>query len=200
MNTGTLAQVPASADPVHRAEPSQAHPGSLCVPPYPWAEPSSSSAWHVLPSSQHTLPALIAGRPTSYGLPTHLPPLHNRRYPSQHIALSSLAIPPLGLPTGSKADASFEATGELSTWPCPSGISPWRVGKNTDHLLLSPDNRWNNTAMDDLTYTLRQLCLRNRDGSHATQADRQRSLNLAARQLREAGFRQMRATSLKGKH
>lgn len=54
--------------------------------------------------------------------------------------------------------------------------------------------------MDDLTYTLRQLCLRNRDGSHATQADRQRSLSLAARQLSEAGFRQMRATSLKGKH
>ncbi|BAT68944.1 integrase [Pseudomonas aeruginosa] len=54
--------------------------------------------------------------------------------------------------------------------------------------------------MDDLTYTLRQLCLRNRDGSHATQADRQRSLSLAAYQLREAGFRQMRATSLKGKH
>ncbi|HAA45566.1 MAG: integrase [Halomonas sp. 54_146] len=54
--------------------------------------------------------------------------------------------------------------------------------------------------MDDLTYTLRQLCLRNRDGSHATQADRQRSLSLAARQLREVGFRQMRATSLKGKH
>ncbi|HBO2913643.1 phage integrase N-terminal domain-containing protein [Pseudomonas aeruginosa] len=54
--------------------------------------------------------------------------------------------------------------------------------------------------MDDLTYTLRQLCLRNRDGSHATQADRQRSLSLAACQLREAGFRQMRATSLKGKH
>ncbi|WP_165720896.1 phage integrase N-terminal domain-containing protein [Bordetella trematum] len=54
--------------------------------------------------------------------------------------------------------------------------------------------------MDDLTYILRQLCLRNRDGSHATQADRQRSLGLAAHQLREAGFRQMRATSLKGKH
>jgi hypothetical protein len=32
--------------------------------------------------------------------------------------------------------------------------------------------------MDDLTYTLRQLCLRNRDGSFATQADRQRSLAL----------------------
>jgi hypothetical protein len=54
--------------------------------------------------------------------------------------------------------------------------------------------------MDDLTYTLRQLCLRNRDGSFSTQADRQGSLALMARQLREAGFRQMRATSLKGKH
>jgi len=54
--------------------------------------------------------------------------------------------------------------------------------------------------MDDLTYTLRQLCQRNRDGSHNTQADRMRSLALAARQLRAAGFRQMKASSLKGKH
>ena len=54
--------------------------------------------------------------------------------------------------------------------------------------------------MDDLTYTLRQLCQRNRDGSHNTQADRMRSLALAARQLREAGFRQMKASSLKGRH
>ena len=54
--------------------------------------------------------------------------------------------------------------------------------------------------MDDLTYTLRQLCQRNRDGSHNTQADRMRSLALAARQLREAGFRQMKASSFKGKH
>jgi len=54
--------------------------------------------------------------------------------------------------------------------------------------------------MDDLTYTLRQLCQRNRDGSHATQADRTRILTLAARQLREAGFRQMKASSLNGKH
>jgi hypothetical protein len=54
--------------------------------------------------------------------------------------------------------------------------------------------------MDDLAYTLRVLCQRNRDGSHATQADRLRTLTLASRQLREAGFRQMRAGSLKGKH
>lgn len=54
--------------------------------------------------------------------------------------------------------------------------------------------------MDDLTYTLRQLCQRNRDGSHNTQADRMRSLSLAARQRREAGFRKMTASSFKGKH
>ena len=54
--------------------------------------------------------------------------------------------------------------------------------------------------MDDLTYTLQQLCQRNRDGSHATQAGRMNSLRLVARQLREAGFRQMKASSLKGKH
>lgn len=54
--------------------------------------------------------------------------------------------------------------------------------------------------MDDLAYTLRVFCQRNRDGSHATQADRLRTLTLASRQLREAAFRQMRAGSLKGKH
>ena len=54
--------------------------------------------------------------------------------------------------------------------------------------------------MDDLTFTLRTLCLRNRDGSHATQADRLRALVLMSPQLREGGFRQMRATSLTGKH
>jgi site-specific recombinase XerC len=58
---------------------------------------------------------------------------------------------------------------------------------------------WRNT-MDNLTYTLRQLCDRNRDGSHATQGDRENSLKLMARQLKEAGFRQLKATSLNGKH
>lgn len=54
--------------------------------------------------------------------------------------------------------------------------------------------------MDDLTYSLRQLCRRNRDGSHATQGDRLRSLTLMARQLRQVGFRNMRATSLQRRH
>ena len=47
--------------------------------------------------------------------------------------------------------------------------------------------------MDDLTFTLHALCKRNRDGSHATQADRRQILLLASRQLREMGFRRMRA-------
>jgi Integrase/Phage integrase, N-terminal len=54
--------------------------------------------------------------------------------------------------------------------------------------------------VDNLTFSLRQLCLRNRDGSHATQADRLGSLKLMAEQLRELGFRQLVATSLSGKH
>jgi site-specific recombinase XerC len=54
--------------------------------------------------------------------------------------------------------------------------------------------------MDNLIYSLRQLCDRNRDGSHATQGDRENSLKLMARQLKEAGFRQLKARSLNGKH
>jgi len=46
--------------------------------------------------------------------------------------------------------------------------------------------------MDDLAYGLKQLCRRNRDGSHASQADRVNGLMLMAWQLREAGFRQLR--------
>jgi len=54
--------------------------------------------------------------------------------------------------------------------------------------------------MDNLTYDLRVLCRRNRDGSYATQADRLRSLTLVSRQLLEAGFRRMRGGSIKSKH
>jgi len=54
--------------------------------------------------------------------------------------------------------------------------------------------------MDDLTYTLLNLCHRNRDGSHTTQADRRRTLTLISRQLKDAGFRRMTACSLKSKH
>lgn len=54
--------------------------------------------------------------------------------------------------------------------------------------------------MRDLNYSLKQLCRRNRDGSFATQADREHILDLIADQLQEVGFRNMDAHSLKPKH
>jgi hypothetical protein len=54
--------------------------------------------------------------------------------------------------------------------------------------------------MRDLNYQLKQLGHRNRDGSFATQADRERMLALFANQLHELGYRHMRADSLKPKH
>ena len=54
--------------------------------------------------------------------------------------------------------------------------------------------------MDDLTYELRQMCRRNRDGGHETQGQRMQSLTLIAHQLKEMGFRHMHPSSLKEKH
>jgi FKBP-type peptidyl-prolyl cis-trans isomerase 2 len=52
----------------------------------------------------------------------------------------------------------------------------------------------------DLNHQLKQLCRRNRDGSHATQRDRERMLSLIADQLHALGFRGMNSRSLKPKH
>ena len=49
--------------------------------------------------------------------------------------------------------------------------------------------------MDKLQWDLRQLCKRNRDGSFSTQAARERILDLAARELAELGYVDMRAQS-----
>ena len=54
--------------------------------------------------------------------------------------------------------------------------------------------------MDNLKHALRILCRRNRDGSHATQGDRLRSLSLIADELREVGFPNMLVTSLQRRH
>ena len=54
--------------------------------------------------------------------------------------------------------------------------------------------------MDKLQWDIHQMCLRNRDGSFATRAARERTLDMCARQLKEMGFRQLRAQSLKPKH
>ena len=54
--------------------------------------------------------------------------------------------------------------------------------------------------MRDLNYDFKQLCRRNRDGSYATQADRQHILDLCADQLHEMGVRGLRAQGFKPKH
>ena len=54
--------------------------------------------------------------------------------------------------------------------------------------------------MRELNYELKQLCLRYRDGSFATQYARERILTMVANQLHEMGFKDMRAMSLKPKH
>jgi site-specific recombinase XerC len=54
--------------------------------------------------------------------------------------------------------------------------------------------------MRDLNYELKQLCNRNRDGSYATQHDRERVLDQIADQLQELGFRHMVVAGLKPKH
>ncbi len=54
--------------------------------------------------------------------------------------------------------------------------------------------------MRDLNYQLKQLCRHCREGSHATQAMRERMLTLIANQLHELGYRGMTARSLKPKH
>ncbi|MSR15989.1 MAG: integrase [Gammaproteobacteria bacterium] len=54
--------------------------------------------------------------------------------------------------------------------------------------------------MKDLNHQLKKLCDNNRDGSYATQAQRQRLLSLIADQLRDLGFHQLNSHSLKPKH
>jgi site-specific recombinase XerC len=54
--------------------------------------------------------------------------------------------------------------------------------------------------MRNLNHQLKQLCQRNRDGSFATQADRERILYLVANQLAEMGYHQMSPDSLRPKH
>src|SRR5258706_15354216 len=54
--------------------------------------------------------------------------------------------------------------------------------------------------MRTLNYELKQLCLRNPDGSYGTRANRASILDLVANQLHDMGFRKMGARSFKPKH
>ena len=54
--------------------------------------------------------------------------------------------------------------------------------------------------MLDLQYEFKQICQRNRDGSKATQANRERMLSLFARQLYDAGYKSLTAHALGERH
>ena len=54
--------------------------------------------------------------------------------------------------------------------------------------------------MRNLNYTLKLLCKQCREGSYATQRNRERMLTLIANELHAMGYRQMQARSLKPKH
>ena len=54
--------------------------------------------------------------------------------------------------------------------------------------------------MRDLNHDFKNLCQRNRDGSFATQHDRESILTLIANQLDEDGFQHLRATGVRSKH
>ena len=53
--------------------------------------------------------------------------------------------------------------------------------------------------MRDLNHDFKNLCQRNRDGSFATQHDRESILTRIANQLDEDGFRHLRATGVRSK-
>lgn len=54
--------------------------------------------------------------------------------------------------------------------------------------------------MQQLVYEVRQLCRHNRDGSYVTQANREAMLCQMAEQLITAGYKQLHAGELKGRH
>ena len=62
------------------------------------------------------------------------------------------------------------------------------------------DPKAESQRMRNLNYELKLMCRRNRDGSFATQRDRERVLDQVAGQLQELGYRHMVAASLKPKH
>ncbi len=55
-------------------------------------------------------------------------------------------------------------------------------------------------TMRDLNHNLKQLCRQCREGSYATQRNRERILTRAANELHAMGYRKMQARSLKPKH
>jgi len=76
----------------------------------------------------------------------------------------------------------------------PDAAEAARVVRNTDRTISVY------TVLRDLNYQLKQLCRRNRDGSYATRANRERLLTQMADQLHALGYRGMGVSSLRPKH
>lgn len=93
----------------------------------------------------------------------------------------------------------------LHTWSLSFGNLALAAEHARASWQVEPAYRWTATdaqelIVDDLTWALRKLCHRHRDDGHPAHMRRLRALRLVSRHLREAGFRQMRATSLKDRH
>jgi len=76
--------------------------------------------------------------------------------------------------------------------PTPGGHQCTRAGSLVPTFEKEP--------VRDLNHDFKELCRHNRDGSYATQADREHILDLIADQLHEMGHRGLRAQGLKPKH
>lgn len=83
------------------------------------------------------------------------------------------------------AACSAEQTG-------PTDATARRAAINTNHNEAE--------GMDALAFDLKTICDRNRDGSHATKANRHRMLQAMSRDLHQGGYRLPAARSLKPKH
>lgn len=81
-----------------------------------------------------------------------------------------------------------------------SAINTYRktLSKNSEYSEIP--RLLNGIAMKKLNFELKNLCRRNRDGSHSTQATRHETLQQLAGELDKLGFQHMGVTSLKPKH
>ena len=70
----------------------------------------------------------------------------------------------------------------------------WPGGSRNTHQITGDD------TIKDLNFQLKQICKQCREGSYATQRNRERILTLIANELHALGYRQMQARSLILKH
>lgn len=107
--------------------------------------------------------------------------------------MRSTAVPSVGTTPGQALDAYFstEKIGRASNTYLKIG---WLLDGRSIELSIE------GVAVRDLNFGLKQLSERNKDGSFATRANRDRMLSLIAEQLWEEGFKKMTPQDLGGRH